>query len=60
MMSLVKDALERAVPTLFVRFEDLVMDPEPELRSLMKFLLGVDDLTGTNAERRINEVLSLS
>lgn len=35
------------------------MDPEPELRNIMRFLLGVDDLTGTNAERRIKDVISM-
>ena len=54
-----RDARLRRVPTLFLRFEDLVANPEPELRSIMSFLLGVKDLTGTNAERRIFEVLSM-
>ena len=54
-----KDARLRRVPTLFIRFEDLVSNPEPELRSIMSFLLGMRDLTGTNAERRIQEVLSM-
>ena len=54
-----REARLRRVPTLFLRFEDLVANPEPELRSIMSFLLGVKDLTGTNAERRIFEVLSM-
>ena len=37
----------------------MLMDPEPELYNIMRFLLGVDDLTGTNAERRIKEVISM-
>ena len=53
------DARNRKVPILFIRFEDLVADPEPELRSIMSFLLGRADLRGTNAERRINEVLAM-
>jgi len=44
---------------LFVRFEDMLMDPEPELSNIMRFLLGIDDLTGTNAERRIKEVINM-
>lgn len=53
------DAKFRRVPVLFIRFEDLVMDPKPELYNMMRFLLGTKDLTGTNAERRIEEVLAM-
>ena len=35
------------------------MNPEPELYNLMRFMLGTSDLTGTNAERRIKEVLAM-
>ena len=34
-------------------------NPEPELYRMMKFLLGEMDLTGTNAERRIKEVIAM-
>ena len=54
-----KDAKFRDVPILFIRFEDLVMNPEPEIENMMKFLLGKRDLTGTNCERRIKEVLAM-
>ena len=53
------DAKTWQVPMLFVRFEDLILDPEPELRNIMKFLLDLPDLSGTNAERRVKEVLAL-
>ena len=33
------------------------MNPEPELYNLMRFMLGTRDLEGTNAERRIREVI---
>ena len=56
--TLMKDARERACPVLFVRFEDLVMDPEPVLMQMMKFILNVNDLSGTNAERRVKEVIA--
>ena len=56
---MMKDSRHRDVPMLFIRFEDLVMNPEPELYNLMRFLLGIRDLTGTNAERRIREVLAM-
>lgn len=59
MMTLMRDAKRYNVPILFIRFEDLVMNPEPELHNVMKFLLGISDLTDTNALRRINEVLAM-
>ena len=52
------DAERKDVPVLFLRFEDLVMNPEPELYKMMQFMLGIKDLTGTNAERRIKEVIA--
>ena len=59
MTQICKDAKFREVPMLFVRFEDLVNNPEPELNNIMSFMLGMKDLTGTNAERRIKEVLAM-
>lgn len=56
---MMNDAKKMDVPIMFVRFEDLCNDPEPELKNIMSFLLGVRDLTGTNAERRIREVLAM-
>jgi len=49
MHTMMNDAKFRSVPILFIRFEDLVMNPEPELYNMMSFLLGKRDLTGTNA-----------
>ena len=54
-----EDARTRQAPVLFVRFEDLVSNPEPELYKMMKFLLGETELSGTNAERRIKEVVAM-
>ena len=53
-----KDARSRQCPILFVRFEDMVMNPEPEMYKMMQFILGVNDIAGTNAERRIKEVIA--
>jgi len=52
------DAKMREVPTLFVRFEDLVLNPEAELVNIMRFLTHLKDLEGTNAERRVKEVIA--
>ena len=54
-----RDAKKRDAPILFVRFEDLVMNPEPELLKMMQFILGVTDLKDTNAERRVKEVIAM-
>lgn len=43
-------------PIYIVRYEDLVNDSKTELTGIMKFLLDVDDLTGTNCERRIEQI----
>jgi len=40
-------------PIYITRYEDLVDNPKAELTGLYKFLLDMDDLAGTNAERRI-------
>ena len=41
-----------------VRYEDIVTDPKETLMGLMSFLLEQKDLTGTNIERRIDEVVA--
>jgi hypothetical protein len=35
-----KDAALRKVPILWVRYEDLIIDPEPQLCNIMQFMLG--------------------
>jgi len=52
-----EDCRNRRVPYCFIRYEDLVNDPEAEYVNIMRFFLGKKDLTGTNAERRIKEVM---
>ena len=52
------DAKMKSVPVLFIRFEDLVRNPKEELENIMKFLCNTKDIKGTNAERRIQEVLA--
>ena len=44
-------------PLYIVRYEDLVLKPKETLMGLFAYLLGVKDLTGTNTERRIDEVV---
>jgi len=52
---LMDDARLNSVPTLWIRYEDLVTDPETQLMNMMRFLVGRRDLAGTNAERRVKE-----
>lgn len=40
-------------PIYIVRYEDLCTHPTEELTGMMKFLLDMDDISGTNVERRI-------
>ena len=44
---------EPAIPTFYLRYEDLILKPEPVLRELFCFLLEVPSLDGTVAEKRI-------
>ena len=52
------DARKRTVPTIFVRYEDLCEGPEEQLGNIMKYITGLSDLAGTNAERRVQAVLA--
>lgn len=52
------DARKREVPTIFIRYEDLCAQPEHELKNLMRYISGQFDITGTNGERRVAEVLA--
>jgi hypothetical protein len=40
-------------PIYFMRFEDLLADKQKEIEGVFKFILDLDDLEGTNAQRRI-------
>jgi len=44
------------IPTLYIRYEDLVRDPAFTLEEVFKFVYNIESLTGTILERRINEV----
>ena len=47
------EMVSKQVPTHFLRFEDLRIDPEPVLKALFTFLLDVESLDGTVLEARI-------
>lgn len=45
---------ENRNPIYIVRFEDLLANPKSELEGIYKFLLDLDSLEGTNAQRRLD------
>ena len=45
-------------PLYVSRYEDMYLNPEAELEGIMKFILDLEDLEGTNVERRIKEVIA--
>ena len=47
------------VPTYFVRYEDLVLNPKETLLGLFSFLLDAENVIGSNCERRLDEVLQM-
>lgn len=49
---------ENRCPIYIVRYEDLVTAPKETLMGLMSYILEVKDLSGTNVERRIDEVVA--
>ena len=44
------------IPTFYLRYEDLKVDPEPVLIDMFCFLLDVDSLEGTMCLRKIKEI----
>ena len=58
--NIVLDSIAEAIPTFFMRYEDLKLNPVPVLTDLFCFLLDVPSISGTIVERRINEVASVS
>ena len=52
----VLNSIAKEIPTYFMRYEDLKLDPVPALTELFCFLLDVPSIEGTLVERRINEV----
>ena len=53
---IVVNKMARKIPTYFMRYEDLKMNPRPCLEELLCFLLDVPSIENTNVQRRIHEV----
>ena len=45
-------------PIYIVRYEDLVNQPKETYEGIFKYLLEIDDIEGTNAQRRIEQVVA--
>jgi hypothetical protein len=50
-------AEEKKLPVLFLRFEDLITNPEAELKKIFPFILRMNSIEGTVVETRIEEVV---
>ena len=46
------------IPTLFVRYEDLVLNPETTLQEIFKFILDADSIENTVLQKRIKDIAS--
>lgn len=50
--------VESTIPTYYIRYEDLVLNPEPVLMELFAFLLDVESIEGTLVEKRIKDYVA--
>ena len=50
--------VEPAIPTYYVRYEDLILNCQETLEQLFCFLLEVESIAGTVIEKRIRDQLS--
>ena len=49
-----QDCVEKKLnPVYYMRYEDLLKDKRKELEQIFKFILELDDIEGTNVQRRI-------
>ena len=43
----------QAIPTYYVRYEDLVLDPLPTVTNIMRFMLDTPSIEGTICEQMV-------
>lgn len=53
----IDQAREKKIPCLFIRYEDLAINPRPVMREVMEFMLGTESIDGTFIEQRIDKTL---
>jgi len=49
---------KKKIPLHFIRYEDLLSDPEPVLKRTLEFIMGVPDISGTRLERYVKTAVS--
>lgn len=54
----IKIAREGNIPIYFFRFEDLLLDPEPVLKDMFKYILGVENVDESVIEKRIQDTIN--
>jgi len=42
-----------------VRYEDLVTNPEKALEGMLQFMFDLEDIEGTNLQKRLKEVIAM-
>jgi len=52
------DEMENNNPIYFTRYEDMVKDMTGPTKGIMTYLLDLDDIAGTNAERRVDQFMA--
>ena len=52
--------LNAKIPVHIIRYEDIVENPEPTLKSLLEFILNIKDITGTKVEHFLKIAVSQS
>lgn len=50
--------LNAKIPVHIIRYEDIVENPEPTLKSLLEFILNIKDITGTKVEQFLKIAVS--
>lgn len=50
--------LNAKIPLHIIRYEDIVGNPEPALRSLLEFILNVETIEGTQVEQYLKIAVS--
>lgn len=58
MLKINQKLMHPAIPTYYIRYEDLVLNPAPVLSKLFCFLLEVSSIEGTVVEKRIADYLA--
>mmetsp|Transcript_27078 Transcript_27078/g.36193 ORF Transcript_27078/g.36193 Transcript_27078/m.36193 type:complete len:185 (+) Transcript_27078:157-711(+) len=53
-----RDEVHPKIPMYYLRYEDLVLNPEPVLREMFCFLLSVESVAGTVIEKRIADYVA--